>query len=83
MSYIVDKWKRKDGKEREVKYTTFEVYKDMLLFLSSNVGCRWGDMIKMKVSDIVYDDKTDPVLGYKKRYNYLLYGKNKTTKGTR
>ena len=65
LSYIVDKWKRNNGKERGVKYTTFEVYKDMLLFLS-NVGCRWGDMIKMKVGDIVYDDKTDSVLGYKR-----------------
>jgi integrase len=66
LSYIHDKWERKNGSERVEKYTTFEVYKDMLLFLS-NVGCRWGDMIKMKVDDIVYeDDKVDKKLGYKR-----------------
>tara|TARA_B110000971_G_C19662975_1_gene343172 strand:- start:298 stop:450 length:153 start_codon:yes stop_codon:yes gene_type:complete len=38
----------------------------MLLFLS-NVGCRWGDMIKMKVEDIVYEDnKIDESIGYKR-----------------
>ena len=66
LSYIHDKWERKNGSKREEKYTTFEVYKDMLLFLS-NVGCRWGDMIKIKVDDIVYeDDKVDKKLGYKR-----------------
>jgi integrase len=66
LSYIDDKWLRNDGKERKRTYTTFEVYKDMLLFLC-NVGCRWGDMVKMKVGDLQYDDdKKDPKLGYKR-----------------
>ena len=66
MSYLHDSWKRNEGSERVEKYTTFEVYKDMLLFLS-NVGCRWGDMIKMKVEDIVYEDnKIDESIGYKR-----------------
>ena len=66
LSYIHDRWKRKNGDDRVEQYTTFEVYKDMLLFLS-NIGCRWGDMVKMKVDDIVYeDDKVDEKLGYKR-----------------
>ena len=66
LSYIYDRWERKDGKERVVKYTTFEVYKDMLMFLC-NVGCRWGDMLKMKVGDLVYEDnKIDNSVGYKR-----------------
>ena len=65
LSYINDKWEREDGTEKEVRYTTFEVYKDMVLFLS-NVGCRWGDMIKMKIGDVKYDDKIDPKIGYKR-----------------
>lgn len=65
LSYINDSWKRNDGTERNVRYTTFEIYKDMLLFLS-NVGCRWGDMIKMKVGDIEYENKIDQKIGYKR-----------------
>ena len=66
LSYIYDRWERNDGKERVVKYTTFEVYKDMLMFLC-NVGCRWGDMLKMKVGDLQYEtNKIDDKIGYKR-----------------
>ena len=40
--------KSKDLKER--KYTNYEVIKDMLLFVCS-VGCRYGDMVNMKIDN--------------------------------
>jgi len=65
LSYITDTWTRKDGTEKQETYTTFEIYKDMLLFLC-NVGCRYGDMVSMKIGDFVYDDEVDDKLGYKR-----------------
>jgi integrase len=35
---------------RERKYTNYEVIKDMLLFVCS-VGCRYGDMVNMKIDN--------------------------------
>ena len=46
-----------DSKEGFKRYTSYEVYKDMLLFLCG-VGCRFGDMVKMKVSNLQFDDST-------------------------
>ena len=40
----------KDEKLRERKFTNYEVIKDMLLFVCS-VGCRFGDMVNMKLDN--------------------------------
>lgn len=40
----------KDKKLKERKFTNYEVIKDMLLFLCS-VGCRFGDMLNMKLDN--------------------------------
>jgi len=67
LNYIEDKWNHSKNGEVSRTYTTFEVYKDMLVFLT-NVGCRWGDLVEMKVGDLVYDrvkDKeTNRTMGY-------------------
>ena len=55
LNYIDDIWTNNRGKEISKTYTSYEVYKEMLLFLC-NVGCRFGDMVKMKVGDFVFDD---------------------------
>ena len=55
LSYIDDKWINDRGEKLSRTYTSYEVYRDMLLFLC-NVGCRFGDMIKMRVGDFVFDD---------------------------
>ena len=52
---VYDEWINNKGEKISKTYTSYEVYKDMLLFLC-NVGCRFGDIIKMKVGDIVFDD---------------------------
>jgi hypothetical protein len=55
----------------------------MLLFLS-NVGYRSGDMIKMKVEDIVYEDnKIDESIRYKRGMITFFMEKNTSTKRTR
>jgi len=55
LSYIDDEWTNDKGEKISKTYTSYEVYKDMLLFLC-NVGCRFGDMVKMRVGDFVFDD---------------------------
>ena len=52
--YIEDKVDTNEGIKR---YTSYEVYQDMLLFLCG-VGCRFGDMVKMKVSNFEFDDSS-------------------------
>lgn len=54
IEYIVDKveTKRNNG---IVKYTSFEVYKDMLLFLCGT-GMRFGDMVRLRIDDYEFRD---------------------------
>jgi integrase len=52
--YLEDKVDTKNGIKR---YTSYEVYKDMLLFLCG-IGCRFGDLVKMKVSNFEFDSTT-------------------------
>jgi len=53
--YIEENFTNDKGKEISRTFTTYEVYRDMLIFLC-NVGCRFGDMVKMRVGDFVFDD---------------------------
>lgn len=55
--YIEDQIDRKNN-GGVVTYTSYEVYKDMLLFLCG-VGCRFGDMVKMKFNNFKFDDSTE------------------------
>lgn len=43
----------KNGKYR--KFTNLEVYKDMLIF-GCGLGCRFGDLIKLKIDNYHFDD---------------------------
>jgi integrase len=52
--YLEDKIDTKNGIKQ---YTSYEVYKDMLLFLCG-IGCRFGDLMKMKVSNFEFDNTT-------------------------
>ena len=52
--YLEDKVDTKNGIKR---YTSYEVYKDMLLFLCG-IGCRFGDLVKLKVSNFEFDNST-------------------------
>lgn len=52
--YLEDKVDTKKGIKR---YTSYEVYKDMLLFLCG-IGCRFGDLVKLKVSNFEFDNST-------------------------
>ena len=52
--YLEDKVDTKIGIKR---YTSYEVYKDMLLFLCG-IGCRFGDLVKLKVSNFEFDNST-------------------------
>ena len=59
IEYIIDKvnTKRNNG---EVKYTSYQVYKDMLLFLCGT-GMRFGDMVKLRMDDYTFrkGDRTE------------------------
>jgi len=59
VEYIFDRvnTKKNDGK---VKYTSYEVYKDMLLFLCGT-GMRFGDMVGLRMDDYVFrkGDRTE------------------------
>ena len=59
IEYIIDRvnTKRNDGK---VIYTSYEVYKDMLLFLCGT-GMRFGDMVKLRMDDYTFrkGDRTE------------------------
>ena len=66
LNYINDTWVDRWGNERKKTYTSFEVYKDMLIFLC-NIGCRYGDMVKMKLGDFEWDKERDDlgrIMGY-------------------
>jgi len=62
-----------DTKYGNQTYTSWEVYKDFLVFLCS-VGCRYSDGIKMKVGDLVHTKRNtnspvkDNIDGYFKFY---------------
>lgn len=77
LNYFDDTWTDKKGKEITKTYTSYEVYKDMLLFLC-NVGCRFGDMVKMRVGDFVFDDTG--VRGQKTGYFRFYMEKSRTNK---
>lgn len=77
LNYIDDSWTNKNGKEHTKTYTSYEVYKDMLLFLC-NVGCRFGDMVKMRVGDFVFDDSG--VKGMRTGYFRFYMEKSRTNK---
>ena len=68
LTYIDDSWVDTDIKRWSSTYTSFEEYKDMLIFLC-NVGCRFGDMVKMKIGDFDYD--TEEING--KRLGYFSF----------
>lgn len=70
LTYMEDRWTHSRTGEQSRVYTTFEVYKDMLVFLV-NIGCRWGDLVDMKVGDLVYDKVIDREGGF--RVGYLSY----------
>ena len=76
LNYVDDTWTNNKGQEISKTYTSYEVYKDMLLFLC-NIGCRFGDMVKMKVGDFVFDD-TQPK---GKRGGYFRFYMEKSRKG--
>ena len=74
-----------DSKEGFKRYTSYEVYKDMLLFLCG-VGCRFGDMVKMKVSNLQFDDSTPKGRNYEtSRKVFVVFNmeKSKTNKQIR
>ena len=77
LNYVDDTWTNKKGKEITKTYTSYEVYRDMLLFLC-NVGCRFGDMVKMRVGDFVFDDKG--IQGNRKGYFRFYMEKSRTKK---
>lgn len=77
LNYIDDTWTDKKGKEHTRTYTSYEVYKDMLLYLC-NVGCRFGDMVKMRVGDFVFDDTG--VKGIRTGYFRFYMEKSRTNK---
>ena len=77
LNYVDDTWTNKKRKEITKTYTSYEVYRDMLLFLC-NVGCRFGDMVKMRVGDFVFDDKG--IQGNRKGYFRFYMEKSRTKK---
>lgn len=81
LTYMEDRWVRNDGEEMKRTYTTFEVYKDMLVFLV-NVGCRWGDLVDMKVGDLVYDKVKNQEGGWTVGYFSYYMGKIKNQRNT-
>jgi integrase len=82
LTYLQDKWTHSKKGEVSRTYTTFEVYKDMLVFLT-NVGCRWGDLVEMKVGDLVYDDVKNEkgiTMGYFSYYMGKIKNQKNSTK---
>ena len=55
IEYIIDKTKSVKN-NFQVKYTSYEVYKDMLLFLCGT-GMRYGDMVNLKIGDYNFKDE--------------------------
>ena len=79
LTYLEDKWTHSKNGEVSRTYTTFEVYKDMLVFLT-NIGCRWGDLLEMKLGDLVYDKVKDSETGKTMGYFSYYMGKVKNQK---
>ena len=77
LRYIEDSWVNNEGNPKSKTYTSYEVYKDMMLFLC-NVGCRYGDMVKMRVGDFIYDDTG--VKGNRKGYFRFFMEKSRVRK---
>ena len=77
LNYVDDEWTDKNGNKLKRTYTSYEMYKDMLLFLC-NVGCRFGDMVKMKVGDFVFNDTG--VRGQRTGYFRFFMEKSRTRK---
>ena len=77
LNYVDDEWIDNNGNKIRRTYTSYEMYKDMLLFLC-NVGCRFGDMVKMKVGDFVFDDTG--VRGQRTGYFRFYMEKSRTRK---
>ena len=57
IEYIFDKTKENKG-GKVIKYTSYEVYKDMLLFLCGT-GMRYGDLCKLKIEDFKFITKNN------------------------
>ena len=76
-----DKVDTKNGIKR---YTSYEVYKDMLLFLMW-IGCRFGDLVKLKVSNFEFDNSTpkpkkgESFEGGRKGFSFSIWKKVKRT----
>lgn len=79
LTYLEDKWTHSKNGETSRTHTTFEVYKDMLVFLT-NIGCRWGDLLDMKLGDLVYDKVKDGETGKTMGYFSYYMGKVKNQK---
>ena len=72
--YFVDTLNgRKDDVTRS--YTNWEVYKDMLIF-GCGVGCRFSDLVRLKIDNVKYKTKDDP-------HEYIKFNMVKTKKEVR
>ena len=57
--YFEDDLKGIKGAGQKRTYTNWEVYKDMLIF-GCGVGCRFGDLVSLKLDNVKYKTKSDP-----------------------
>lgn len=57
--YFEDNLKGLKGDAQKRTYTNWEVYKDMLIF-GCGVGCRFGDLVSLKIDNVKYKTKSDP-----------------------
>lgn len=57
--YFEDNLKGLKGDAQKRTYTNWEVYKDMLIF-GCGVGCRFGDLVRLKIDNVKYKTKSDP-----------------------
>lgn len=56
-------------------YTNWEVYKDMLVF-GCGVGCRFSDLVRLRIDNVKYKTKDDP-------HEYIKFNMVKTKKEVR
>lgn len=72
--YFVDSL---NGRKEDVtrSYTNWEVYKDMLVF-GCGVGCRFSDLVRLKIDNVKYKTKDDP-------HEYIKFNMVKTKKEVR
>ena len=68
--YMCDELENRKGDDKQRCYTNWEVYKDMLVF-GCGVGCRFGDLITLKIDNIKYPTKKDPT-------EYIRFTQEKT-----